>query len=63
MVSHTKAASACPLLLCWKQSTGYIPEDLQARHVQYVLNQKSKKREEYQLKNYVSLVGLDHVVS
>ena len=26
---------------CWKQSTGYIPEDLQARHVKYVLNQKS----------------------
>ena len=25
---------------CWKQSTGYIPEDLQARHVKYVLNQK-----------------------
>ena len=24
---------------CWKQSTGYIPEDLQARHVKYVLNQ------------------------
>ena len=23
---------------CWKQSTGYIPEDLQARHVKYVLN-------------------------
>ena len=22
---------------CWKQSTGYIPEDLQARHVKYVL--------------------------
>ena len=28
---------------CWKQSTGYIPEDLQARHVKYVLNQKSKQ--------------------
>ena len=27
---------------CWKQSTGYIPEDLQARHVKYVLNQKKK---------------------
>ena len=30
---------------CWKQSTGYIPEDLQARHVKYVLNQKSKSNQ------------------
>ena len=28
---------------CWKQSTGYIPEDLQARHVKYVLNQNQIK--------------------
>ena len=27
---------------CWKQSTGYIPEDLQARHVKYVPKSKSK---------------------
>ena len=35
---------------CWKQSTGYIPEDLQARHVKYVLNQiKSKSTSNYEL--------------
>ena len=28
---------------CWKQSTGYIPEDLQARHVKYVLNKKNQE--------------------
>ena len=28
---------------CWKQSTGYIPEDLQARHVKYVLNQNQNQ--------------------
>ena len=29
---------------CWKQSTGYIPGDLQARHVKYVLNQNQNLR-------------------
>ena len=34
---RTKAASACPLLETIDRV--YIPEDLQARHVKYVLNQ------------------------
>ena len=29
---------------CWKQSTGYIPGDLQARHVKYVLNSNSNSK-------------------
>ena len=35
--------AACYFYIChvtyWKQLTGYIPGDLQARHVKYVLNQ------------------------